>query len=226
MMLKIPDVLTPEQLRQCRQALEQAEWADGRETAGYVASGVKSNQQLPLDHPVARQIGELILNRLSSNPVFISGVLPQRVLPPRFNRYEAGGEYGNHIDNAIFGVPGSPHRVRTDVSATLFFSEPQDYEGGELIVQDTYGSHSVKLPAGHMVVYPGSSLHRVTPVTQGTRLAAFFWVQSLVREDHRRAMLLELDNAIQSVAQTQPGHAALSRLTGVYHNLIREWSEP
>lgn len=225
MMLRIPDVLTPDQVKQCRQALEQAEWADGRETAGYVAAGVKSNRQLPLDHPVARQIGELILNRLSQNPAFISGVLPQRVLPPRFNRYEGGGEYGDHIDNAIFGVPGSPQRVRSDISATLFFSEPDDYDGGELTVQDSYGSHRVKLPAGHMVVYPGASLHHVTPVTRGVRFAAFFWIQSLVREDHRRALLLELDNAIQSVAQTQPEHKAIARLTGVYHNLIREWSD-
>lgn len=225
MMLKIPDVLTPEQVQQCRQALDQTEWVDGRQTAGYVAAGAKSNRQLPLDHPVARRIGELILDRLSSNPAFIAGVLPQRVLPPRFNRYEQGEQYGDHIDNAIFGVPGSPHRVRSDVSATLFFSEPHEYDGGELIVQDSYGSHSVKLPAGHLVVYPGSSLHRVTAVTRGVRLAAFFWIQSLVRQDHRRAMLLELDNAIQSVAQTQPGHEAVARLTGVYHNLIREWSD-
>lgn len=225
MMLKIPDILTPEQLRQCRQALERAEWSDGRETAGYVAVSAKSNKQLPLDHPVAQQVGELILNRLGNNPAFIAGALPQRVLPPRFNRYEGGGQYGDHIDNAVFGVPGSPHRVRSDISATLFFSDPEDYEGGELIVQDSYGAHSVKLPAGHMVVYPGSSLHRVAPVTKGVRLAAFFWIQSLVREDHRRAMLLELDNAIQSVAKSQPGHQALSRLTGVYHNLIREWAD-
>lgn len=225
MMLKIPDVLTPDQVRQCREALEQAEWADGRLTAGYVAESAKKNLQLPLDHPVGRQVGELILNQLSSNPLFISGALPQRVLPPRFNRYEGGGEYADHIDNAIFGVPGSSQRVRSDISATLFLSHPDEYEGGELVVQDSYGSHTVKLPAGHMVVYPGSSLHRVTPVTRGVRLAAFFWIQSLVREDHRRAMLLELDNAIQSVAKSHPGHAALPRLTGVYHNLIREWSD-
>src|SRR5690606_16621047 len=137
-----------------------------------------------------------------------AGALPQRVLPPRFNRYEGGGQYGDHIDNAIFGVPGSPQRIRSDISATVVFSEPHAYEGGELVVQDSYGTHSVKLPAGHMVVYPGSSLQRVTPVTRGVRFAAFFWIQSLVREDHRRAMLLELDNAIQHVAQTQPGNEA------------------
>ena len=225
MMLTIPNVLTAEQVRECRLALEQADWADGRLTAGHVAVKAKSNQQLPLDHPLARQVGDLILNTLGKNPRFISAALPLRVLPPRFNRYTGGGTYGDHIDNAIFAVPGAPQRVRSDISATLFFCEPADYEGGELIVQDSYGSHSVKLPAGHMVIYPGSSLHQVTPVTRGTRLASFFWIQSLVREDHRRSMLWELDNAIQALTRAAADNPSIPQLTGVYHNLVREWSD-
>lgn len=224
MMLKIPDVLTADQVRQCRQALEQADWVDGRTTAGHVAVKAKNNLQLPLDHPVAQQLGEFILGILSQNPSFISAALPLRILPPRFNRYEGGGDYGYHIDNSIFGVPGTQQRIRTDISSTLFFSDPDEYDGGELVVQDTYGTHTVKLPAGHMVVYPGTSLHRVTPVTRGTRYASFFWTQSLVREDSRRSLLWELDTAIQNVAQTMPDHESMPQLTGVYHNLIREWS--
>ncbi len=224
MMLKIPDVLSADQVRQCRQALEQADWADGRSTAGHVAVKVKNNLQLPLDHPAAQQVGDFISGVLSQNPTFISATLPLRILPPRFNRYEGGGDYGDHIDNAIFGVPGTAQRVRSDISATLFLCDPEEYDGGELVVQDTYGSHRVKLPAGHMVVYPGSSLHHVTPVTRGARLASFFWIQSLVREDHRRALLWELDTAIQRVGQSVPDHETMPQLTGVYHNLIREWS--
>ncbi|KAA0911738.1 Fe2+-dependent dioxygenase [Pusillimonas sp. ANT_WB101] len=224
MMLQIPDVLTPEQLQQCRQALKQAEWSDGRETAGHVAAKAKANLQLPLDHPVAQQIGQLILQQLAQNPTFIAAALPLKVLPPRFNRYEGGGTYGNHIDNAIFGIPGSGERVRSDISSTLFFSDPDEYDGGELIVEDSFGSHSVKLPAGHLIVYPGSSLHRVNPVTRGTRLASFFWTQSLIRDDHQRSMLWELDNGIQRVTQSVPDLEAILQLTGVYHNLIRQWS--
>ncbi|MYN13084.1 Fe2+-dependent dioxygenase [Pusillimonas sp. TS35] len=225
MMHTIPDVLSADQVAQCRTALEQAQWADGRVTAGHVAIKAKHNLQLPLDHPVARQLGQLIMAQLAGNTAFISAALPLRILPPRFNRYEGGGNYGNHIDNAIFGVPGSGERVRSDVSSTLFLSDPDEYDGGELIVGDTFGEHRVKLPAGHMVVYPGSSLHRVTPVTRGTRLAAFFWTQSLVREDHRRALLWQLDDAIQQLTASAPDHGSIPALTGVYHNLVREWSE-
>ncbi|SHI02410.1 Fe2+-dependent dioxygenase [Pollutimonas bauzanensis] len=224
MMLKIPDVLTAEQVRQCRQALQQADWVDGRATAGHVAVKAKNNLQLPLDHPVARQLGDFILGALGQNPSFISAALPLRILPPRFNRYEGGGDYGYHIDNSIFGVPETQQRIRSDISSTLFLSDPDEYDGGELVVQDSYGAHTVKLPAGHMVVYPGASLHRVTPVTRGTRYAAFFWTQSLVREDSRRSLLWELDTAIQRIAQSMPDHEAMPQLTGVYHNLIREWS--
>ncbi|MNF56652.1 PKHD-type hydroxylase [compost metagenome] len=223
-MLHIPDVLTPEQVRKCREALEQARWVDGRGTAGHMAVRAKDNQQLAQDDPLAIEIGDFIVERLGSNPQFFAAALPLKVLPPRFNRYSGGGTYGNHVDNAIFSVPGTPHRVRSDLSATLFFSDPEEYDGGELVVEDTYGSHSVKLPAGHLVLYPGSSLHRVNPVTRGARMASFMWIQSLVREDSQRAMLLELDTAIQQLTRESPTSEALVRLSGVYHNLLRHWS--
>lgn len=225
MMLRIPALLSPDEVRQCRQALEQAPWQDGRATAGPLAAQVKANLQLPLDSQAGQAIGNLILDKLGASALFMSATLPLKVLPPRFNRYEGGGTYGPHVDAAVFSVPGTPHRVRSDLSATLFLSDPDEYEGGELTVSDTYGEHSVKLPAGDMVLYPGSSLHHVTPVTRGTRLASFFWVQSLVRDDAQRALMLELDGAIQQLAVDAPGHPSLSRLTGVYHNLLRQWSE-
>jgi len=225
MLITLPDLLTADQLRQCRQALVQAEWDDGRLTAGHLAVKVKDNQQLPLDHPLGRQIGDMILEALGRHPRFMAAALPLRVLPPRFNRYAGGGQYGNHIDNAIFNVPGTALRVRSDISTTVFFSDPDEYDGGELIVQDTYGEHRVKLPAGHAVLYPGTSLHRVAPVTRGTRYASFFWTQSLVRDDAQRALLLELDDAIQALTRQLPDSPELSRLTGVYHNLLRQWSQ-
>lgn len=224
MMLSIADVLTAEQVRECRQAFEQANWQDGRLTAGHQAVKVKANQQLAQDDPLVVQIGDFIVQRLGNHPQFVSAALPLKVLPPRFNRYAAGGTYGNHIDNSIFTVPGTPHRVRSDLSATLFFSDPDEYDGGELVVEDSYGSHSVKLPAGQLVLYPGSSLHRVNPVTRGTRYAAFFWIQSLVREDSQRSLLLELDKAIQALTLEVPQSSELARLTGVYHNLLRQWA--
>ncbi len=224
MMLQIPNVLTPEQVQQCRQALDQADWTDGRATAGHLAQKAKNNQQLPAGE-LAGKLSDFILDRLAATPLFISAALPLKVFPPRFNRYEGGGNYGNHVDNAILTIAGTPHRVRTDVSATLFLSNPDEYEGGELLVEDTYGSHSVKLPAGHMVLYPGTSLHRVTPVTRGARVASFFWIQSLVRDDSQRSLLLELDTAIQRLTQSHPDSPELVRLTGVYHNLLRQWSE-
>lgn len=225
MMQTIPEVLNAEQLRQCRETLMKAEWSDGRLTAGHMAVKAKNNLQLAQDDPVARQIGDFILDQLSRNPRFIAAALPLKVLPPRFNRYEGGGNYGNHVDNAILSVPGTSHRVRTDISATLFFSEPSEYDGGELIIEDTYGTHAVKLPAGHMVLYPGTSLHRVTPVTRGARYAAFFWIQSMVRDDGERALLFNLDNAIQRLTEAQPDQPALSDLVGVYHNLLRKWAQ-
>ncbi|MGB3425441.1 MAG: Fe2+-dependent dioxygenase [Castellaniella sp.] len=225
MLLTLPDLLTPEQTRQCRAALEQAVWADGRETAGHVAAQVKRNRQLPLDHSDAQQWGQVIVQALSANPTFMSAALPARILPPRFNRYEGGEEYGFHIDNAIFQVPNTTTRIRTDVSTTVFFSDPDEYEGGELIIQDTYGEQRIKLPAGHAVVYPGTSLHRVTPVTRGVRYGSFFWTQSLVRDDSRRALLLNQDIAIQRLIQAGTDPETVAQLTGVYHNLLRMWSE-
>ncbi|WP_042418393.1 Fe2+-dependent dioxygenase [Comamonas aquatica] len=225
MMLRIPSLLTPDEVRDCRQALEQATWQDGRTTAGSLAVKVKSNLQLPIDSPIAAQLGHLILDRLGRNPLFLSAALPLRVLPPRFNRYEGGDTYGNHIDNALFVIPGTAIKVRTDVSTTVFFSDPEEYEGGELIVEDTYGHQSVKLAAGDAIVYPGTSLHRVNPVTRGTRYASFFWTQSLVKSDEQRRLLFDLDQSIQQLSLDHPDHAKLSALSGTYHNLLRMWSE-
>ncbi len=225
MMLRIPSLLTPDEVRDCRQALEQATWQDGRTTAGSLAVKVKSNLQLPIDSPIAAQLGNLILDRLGRNPLFLSAALPLRVLPPRFNRYEGGGTYGNHIDNALFVIPGTAIKVRTDVSTTVFFSDPEEYEGGELIVEDTYGHQSVKLAAGDAIVYPGTSLHRVNPVTRGTRSASFFWTHSLVQSDEQRRLPLDLDQSIQQLSSELPEHPRLSTLSGTYHNLLRMWSE-
>lgn len=224
MLLQIPDLLTSAEVSEARALLEQADWEDGRRTAGHRAALVKGNLQLPLDHPVARTLGDLVLDRLGQCPLFIAAALPLRVLPPRFNRYDGGGHYGNHVDNAIFPVPGTAVRVRSDISATLFLSDPENYDGGELVIEDTFGEQRVKLPAGHLVIYPGSSLHRVTPVTKGVRLAAFFWTQSLVAADAQRRILFELDSAIQALTADHAEHAAIDRLAGVYHNLLRQWS--
>ena len=224
MMVQIPALLSSADVRQGREMLQQAAWQDGRATAGHQAVQVKQNLQLPLDSPVARQLGDLVLDRLGQCPLFIAAALPLRVLPPRFNRYEGGGTYGNHVDNALFRMPGADAYVRTDISCTLFFSEPDEYDGGELVVEDSYGDHRVKLSAGDMVLYPGTSHHRVTPVTRGTRFASFFWTQSLVASEVQRRTLFELDNAIQRLAGDHPDHASIAALTGVYHNLLRQWS--
>lgn len=221
----IPEILTAEQVAQCRHLLANAAWQDGKTTAGHVARQAKQNRQLAADDPLTTQLGNLILDALVRNPRFMSAALPLKVLPPRFNRYENGGHYGNHIDGAVMNAPGSSQRIRTDLSATLFFCDPDDYDGGELVIEDTYGSQSIKLPAGHLVLYPGTSLHRVTPVTRGARIAAFFWIQSLVREDSQRSILTSLDTAIQQVSTDTPDSDAVARLTGVYHNLLRQWSE-
>lgn len=225
MMLRIPALLTPEEVRECRQAMEAADWHDGRTTAGHLAARVKSNLQLPVDSPLAQKMGTLILDKLSRNPLYLSAALPLRVLPPRFNRYEGGGTYGNHIDNALFVIPGTAIKVRTDVSTTVFFSDPDEYEGGELVVEDTFGHQSVKLAAGDAILYPGTSLHRVNPVTQGTRYASFFWTQSLVQSDEQRRLLFDLDQSIQQLTADCPDHPRLSALSGTYHNLLRMWSQ-
>lgn len=225
MMLQVPNVLTSAQLGQFRETLQQADWADGKITAGYQSAKAKHNLQLPEDHPTTRQLGEIVLDALAQNTLFMSAVLPLKVFPPLFNCYQGGGNFGVHVDNAIRDIRGTPHRVRTDISATLFLSEPSEYDGGVLVIEDTFGAHNVKLPAGHMVLYPASSLHKVEAVTRGARIASFFWIQSLVREDAHRAQLFDLDNAIQALTQSMPEHPALVQLTGVYHNLLRGWSQ-
>ena len=225
MLLQIPDVLTGEQLANARRTIMEAEWVDGRVTAGHQSARAKTNLQLPEDSPAARHVGDVIVTALQRNPLFLSAALPLRVFPPLFNRYEGGQSFGNHVDNAIRQVTGTPHRIRTDLSATLFLSGPDEYDGGELFVEDTYGVHSVKLPAGHMVLYPSSSLHNVRPVTRGARLASFFWIQSMVRDDSDRTLLFDLDSAIQRISQEAPDHPASVQLTGVYHNLLRRWAE-
>lgn len=225
MMLRIPSLLTPEEVRECRQTMETADWQDGRVTAGHLASQVKSNLQLPIDSLLAAKMGNLILDKLAHNPLYLSAALPLRVLPPRFNRYEGGGTYGNHIDNALFVIPGTAIKVRTDVSTTVFLSEPDEYEGGELVIEDTYGHQNVKLAAGDAILYPGTSLHRVNPVIRGTRYASFFWTQSLVKSDEQRRLLFDLDQSIQQLTMDHPEHPTLSALSGTYHNLLRMWSE-
>ncbi len=223
MLLHIPAILTPDEVREVRAILDKAEWQDGRATAGHRAKTVKNNLQLPIDLPEARQLAELIANRLAHNPTFLSATLPLRLVPPRFNRYEGGGHYGAHVDNAVFPVPGGAS-VRTDVSITLFLSDPASYDGGELIIEDSFGEQCVKLPAGDAIVYSGSSLHRVTPVTRGTRFASFLWAQSLVAADHRRKILYDMDLAIQALTGDHPEHRSIDALTNAYHNLLREWS--
>ena len=225
MLVQIPQVLGADQLRQVRARLDGAGWVDGRISAGYQGIKVKDNRQLPENAEAALELGDLILGALERNALFISATLPNRVYPPMFNRYDSGMTFGSHIDNAVRMLPGSGLKIRTDISATLFLNAPQDYDGGELCIEDTYGSHAVKLPAGDLLVYPASSLHRVTPVTRGARLASFFWVQSMVRDDAQRRLLFELDQAVQQLTATRADESALLRLTGSYHNLLRMWSE-
>jgi PKHD-type hydroxylase len=225
MLLHVPNVLTPEQVAHCRARLEAADWVDGRVTAGYQGAVVKQNRQLPEGSAVAQELGNLVLAAIERHPMFISAALPARVYPPMFNRYEGEEHFGLHVDNSVRLIPGTGIKFRTDVSATLFFANPDEYDGGELQIEDTYGRHAVKLPAGDMIVYPSTSLHRVTPVTRGTRLASFFWIQSMVRDDAQRALLFELDTAIQRLNQTDADEQARTRLIGSYHNLLRMWAE-
>ncbi len=225
MLLQIPNVLTNAQVKEFRTILDTANWVDGKVTAGHQGARVKNNKQLPQNGDEAKKLGEQVLIALEQNPLFISAALPLKVLPPLFNRYSGGQEFGTHIDGAIRQVPNSVHRVRTDLSATLFLSDPLEYEGGELVVEDTYGAHKVKLPAGHLILYPASSLHRVTPVTKGTRIASFFWIQSMVRDDFERSLLFDLDNGIRTLNLDFPDHASTVQLTGIYHNLLRKWAD-
>lgn len=225
MLIAIPNVLTPHQVSEARRDLEAADWIDGRATAGHQGTRVKDNQQLPVEHPVARRVGDTIVRALSSNPLFLSAALPLHILPPMFNRYSGGQNFGTHVDGSIRTVPGTGRRIRTDLSCTLFFAGPDEYDGGDLIVEDTYGSKSVKLPSGHMILYPSTSLHQVTPVTRGTRLCSFFWIQSMIREDSSRALLFDMDFAIQRLGTENASHPSVVQLTGVYHNLLRRWAE-
>lgn len=227
MLVCIPRVLDAEQLRVLVAQLEHAgdAWVDGRVTAGYAGAPVKFNQQIDERAEVAAQCQHLILAALERNPLFISAALPNLVYPPMFNRYSEGMTFGAHVDGSVRIHPHSGRKLRTDISATLFLSDPASYDGGELQVEDTYGLHKVKLAAGDMVVYPATSLHQVTPITRGTRLASFFWIQSLVRDDGQRALLFDMDNAIQTLNQTHADERARRSLVGCYHNLLRQWSE-
>lgn len=227
MLIVIPEVFNQQQVRDLRAKLDGAEWVDGRVTAGHQSAQTKHNSQIPENHPVAREVGERILQALGTHQLFRSAALPLKVFPPLFNRYAGGQTFGTHVDNAIRTHAASGGRIRTDLSCTLFFSEPDEYDGGELIVEDTYGSKSVKLPAGDMILYPSTSLHHVTPVTRGARVSSFFWLQSMIREDSQRALLFDLDNSIQRIA-TNPAsdvQRSVVQLTGVYHNLLRQWAE-
>lgn len=224
MLIEIPAVLTSKEAAGIREQLDRATWVDGAASAGHVATRAKANRQLAGDDPLAAKLGAAIVDRLAAMPRFIAAALPLKVLPPRFNRYDGEGAYGRHIDSAVFTAPGSPERVRSDLSATLFLSEPEDYEGGELIAETGRTHEPVKLPAGHLLLYPANTLHQVAPVTRGVRYAAFFWIQSLVRAQVRRSLLLDLDESIQALAARDADDPEVVRLTGVYHNLLREWA--
>lgn len=225
MLLPIPDVLTADQVLRARQLLHDADWVDGRVTAGHQSARAKDNMQLAEGSPAAREVGGMVLAALEQNALFISAALPAKVFPPLFNRYQGGQAFGTHVDNAIRQVTGTPHRIRTDLSATLFFTGPDEYDGGELVVEDTFGTHNVKLPAGHLILYPSTSLHHVRPVTQGARMASFFWIQSMIRDDGERTLLFDLDVAIQQINSGGHDQSAAVQLTGIYHNLLRRWAD-
>jgi PKHD-type hydroxylase len=225
MITRIAALLSLDRLDAIRARLEAASWEDGRATAGHQSAQVKANLQLPQNDPMTREIGDEILRALERNALFVSASLPLHVYPPLFNRYESGMTFGAHIDNAVRQIPGTPHRLRTDLSATLFLNSPEEYDGGELLIEDTYGSQSIKLAAGDMVVYPSSSIHRVLSVTRGTRTAAFFWIQSMVRDDGARALLYQLDTSIRELALDGARNESLVRLTACYHNLLRRWAD-
>lgn len=229
MILHIPEVFTPDAVKKIRSLLDTANWVDGSVTAGVQAAKTKDNLQLPVDDILAKQLGNDIKRALGTHPLFLSAALPLKVLPPMFNKYTGGGTFGTHVDNAIRYIPGSGQPIRTDLSATLFFSDPDSYEGGELHIEDTYGTKSVKLPAGDLILYPSTSLHRVDPVTKGERVSSFFWVQSMVRDDTQRSLLFNLDETIQELGATNPNNESVQsgsvKLTGIYNNLIRQWAE-
>jgi PKHD-type hydroxylase len=224
MLLHVPAVLSREQLAECRRLFGRAEWVDGRSSALGAVAKVKHNKEIPGTHPVARDLGKAIMEAVYANPLFVTRALPMRICPPLFNRYEGGGTYGSHTDSGLFQMPsGGP--MRGDLSATLFLTPPEDYDGGELIIEDTYGQQSIKLPAGDMIVYPASSLHYVSPVTRGARISSFFWIQSAIREDSKRAVLADIDAALEDFNRIAPDNPGIMRLHGVYNNLLRLWSE-
>jgi len=226
MLICVPDVLSKAEVADFRAAMDAAEWEDGRSTAGAQSAMVKKNEQLPPNSAIARQLGEAVIKALVANPLFVAAAIPKQIFPPLFNRYGVGQHFGIHVDNAVRGDHFTGTRIRTDLSATLFLSDPEEYDGGELIVEDYYGSHRVKLPAGHLVLYPASSLHAVTAVTRGVRIASFFWLQSMVRDGHARSLIFDLDTAIQGLVQrVGRDDPELVKLTGIYHNLIRCWAE-
>jgi len=224
MLIQVPEVLTGSQLAEVRRLIDSAEWIDGNATSGAQAALAKRNRQLPEDSAAAKRAGDIILDALGKSSLFIAAALPAKVWPPLFNRYSGGELFGVHVDNAVRLKRGGTERLRSDLSATLFLSEPDSYEGGELTVEDTYGAHAVKLAAGDLILYPASSLHHVTPVTSGERIASFFWIQSMIRDDAQRRVLFDLDAAVQRlVAELGQAHASVVALTGTYHNLLRMW---
>jgi PKHD-type hydroxylase len=225
MLLRIPSILSPDEIAACRAKLATARWIDGRATTGFQSAQVKENLQLAEDDPIVRDLQQIVIRALERTPQFMAGTLARHVYPPNFNRYEPGMNFGAHVDNAVRQVGRSPLRIRADVSATLFLSNPDEYDGGELLVEDTYGAHSAKFPAGDLVVYPSTSLHRVAPVTRGARNAAFFWIQSMIKDDGERSLLFDMDRSIMELSQKLPADPAVVRLTSCYHNLLRRWAE-
>jgi PKHD-type hydroxylase len=226
MLVCVPNVLSKVEVAEFRDIMDGVAWEDGRSTAGTQSALVKDNEQLPPDSEISRKLGARVIKALTASPLFISAAIPLHIFPPLFNRYATGKHFGVHVDNAVRGDPLTGLRIRTDLSVTLFLSEPDEYDGGELIVEDYYGSHEVKLPAGDLVLYPATSLHTVTPITRGARVASFFWLQSMVRDGHARSMIFDLDHAIQGlVKRLGNGDAEVVKLTGIYHNLIRYWAE-
>ncbi len=226
MLLQIPSILTRDEARELRRRIDAASWIDGNATSGHQSAQVKYNEQLPEDSTVAREAGELILAALARSPLFFSAALPRQVFPPLFSRYRGNMTFGHHVDGAIRVHAPTARRLRTDISATLFLTPPDDYDGGDLVIEDTYGTHSVKLPAGDLVIYPATSLHRVTPVTRGARVSSFFWIESMVRDDAQRTLLFDMDMALVRIGKETPSHPSLVSLTGCYHNLLRMWGVP
>lgn len=226
MLICVPEVLSKNDVAEFRHVMDSSGWEEGRSTAGSQSALVKQNEQLPPNSEVARKLGARIVAALTSNPLFVSATIPLHIFPPLFNRYGTGQYFGEHVDNSIRGDHATGLRIRTDISATLFLSEPDEYDGGELIIEDYNGSQEIKLPAGHIVLYPSLSLHNVTPVTRGTRVASFFWLQSMIRDPHARSLIFDLDTTIQTlVERLGRNDPEVRRLTNLYHNLIRYWAE-